>query len=292
VREHGARAVLRAAMPPDPPLTPATYVRICRRLRPDLAREYVDGRLIAVGFNRVRPTRWVEEIDGYLDYWAESAGRPHVVGSSYNLEPRAAYACWRAGILSRVVRRLAKTQSAWCWALWQTREVGRAPTARRLRIGIRVAVRHPKLFALGFAHDRIGMRTLRVLERLPRWMVSAALGSVQIISPAYTCTPIPTTGLRELLVLCAEAQETITAPRRRALSHLGIGYSAWLSIARRVPARLDLLDAIWHGADEETLDRLADETRTESLALLLAGEPVPPAVPLPKLPKEDACQPT
>jgi len=75
------------------------YVGVCRRL--DKRFEDEDGRLVAVGFNHVRPTVWVDPGRGYdlfRPYWGQIAPRPLLVGSSYNPTPADAYWAFRQGL--------------------------------------------------------------------------------------------------------------------------------------------------------------------------------------------------
>lgn len=75
------------------PVTKPMYVGMCRRIDPRLRG--VDGRLIAAGYNKIRPTEWVDKIWGFLNFWDNYVPRPHIVGSYYNPSPKDAFWAWR-----------------------------------------------------------------------------------------------------------------------------------------------------------------------------------------------------
>jgi hypothetical protein len=71
------------------------YVRLCRRLYPDkFGYDLIDGRLVGTAWNFLSPCQWAEEIDDFLRYWNGCAGRPGIVGSSYNPDPQMAFGSW------------------------------------------------------------------------------------------------------------------------------------------------------------------------------------------------------
>jgi hypothetical protein len=117
-----ARIWARVTRPPRPILTPGAYVAACRRLagdrvytdvvldgdppwRPLVGYSRVDGRLVAAGFGLCPPRRWVEsELDRFLRFWRRTAGRPGLVGSSYNPHsPEVTYQALRAGVPAWIV---------------------------------------------------------------------------------------------------------------------------------------------------------------------------------------------
>lgn len=110
--------------------TAARYVGVCRRISRALpppeegglswleGEGRVDGRLIAVGFQRVPPMEWIRGLRGeprrlvdFLSFWDATQGRPETVGSSYNSSPEDAFAFWASGIPMRLARRLPS--SSW-----------------------------------------------------------------------------------------------------------------------------------------------------------------------------------
>lgn len=89
------------------------YVRACRRLDAE-GWPSVDGRIVAVGLDRVPPREWVlgESRDGraprtladFVAWWNAMQELPGTVGSSYNAAPETAFALWSS---SPAVRRAA-----------------------------------------------------------------------------------------------------------------------------------------------------------------------------------------
>lgn len=112
VREHGADPTEpgglawilsgEAGRSPLPAITTdREYTRAVRRILrraglDDLAA--TDGRLLAVGYDSVPPSRMARLLPAWLRFWGRAASRPEPVGSCYNVAPATA---WRA-----FVRRL------------------------------------------------------------------------------------------------------------------------------------------------------------------------------------------
>lgn len=73
------------------PRSAGEYAAIVRRL----GQVEGDGRLLAVGYNCVSPTQFLELLDDWLAYWYRAAVRPETVGSNYNPSPEEAWVAYR-----------------------------------------------------------------------------------------------------------------------------------------------------------------------------------------------------
>lgn len=257
LREHGTLHPLR----PPPPITSARdYVRVCRRLRHDIGRASVDGRLVAVGWNHESPSRWVDgRVDAFVDYWRATQRRPDLVGSVYNAAPCDVYAVWRAGVSAPLWQR----RGAWYSSAWvaQVRAhprgdcSGRA-TPERVRLVLLLAARFvPILRVAHAASARLSVRDLRALARLPGWLLRAA-------GPAWIEESRPGGWrLRPQWERIAAVQDAITPSRRRVLEAARIPAQLWAHIAETRPALLDALSGEGSREDAEA----------EGIALVLAG---------------------
>lgn len=105
-----------ASVSPWPNLDPwkdvdsaAMYGDICRRLAfkqggvmvgsvlMDLdGPSRIDGRLVAVGFNHVKPRQWIGEhmLGSFVSWWNKSQEAPFQVGSQLNADPKVAFKIW------------------------------------------------------------------------------------------------------------------------------------------------------------------------------------------------------
>lgn len=127
----GARIWARRTSPPLPITSAAAYVGVVRRLawgRTDLppleGESRVDGRLLAVGWNCVSPTRFLDLLPAWIAYWERAADRPKVVGSCYNgSSPEEAFQCflghvpaWVATRVGALALRLSPARARWAAA--------------------------------------------------------------------------------------------------------------------------------------------------------------------------------
>jgi hypothetical protein len=104
-RGEGDRFTWEKATRPQarfPKITSAAhYVAVCRRLAAKYGNAIPeDGRIIAVGWNHVTPSRWVRdgEVLAFERWWKAAVKRPDTVGSCYNPTPEEVYASMRAGL--------------------------------------------------------------------------------------------------------------------------------------------------------------------------------------------------
>lgn len=106
----GARAFTRRTLPSrDHKIASAgMYVGVCRRVARERGIELpIDGRLIAVGFNHVPPSKWIYgPLDEFIAYYCDAVPRPSIVGSPYNSSPEQVYIAMRCGIPAKIVERL------------------------------------------------------------------------------------------------------------------------------------------------------------------------------------------
>jgi hypothetical protein len=154
----GARHFLMAVRPARRITSAAQYVGVCRRIDPLLHE--VDGRLIAVGWNHVRPREWVEHgLARFIGYWEAVAERPDRVGSPYNQPPELVMDAWRSKCPEGVAAGLASNAR---WHKYLRRRL-RGRLLTRLRRVAR-AVRHTSIG--GADLDRWTNRALEALGRL------------------------------------------------------------------------------------------------------------------------------
>jgi hypothetical protein len=273
VAEHGRTAIVAASERAAPMrrMLPDEYVRVCRRIRPDLHRSAgVDGRLIAVGYGRVRPHEWAWSIDCFLGYWEEAARRPHVVGSCHNHDPEVVYQAWRAGVSARDLRRLGWRIAA-VEPLARPARYGTQPSHRTVRRAVRCTLTHRALCdEVKGGLVALSRRNVRALLRLPPWQVAAAVGAYRadhpdVLRPSWT----------DFASYLHEAQQALEPSWRRVLSRYGVGRLDWLVIARATPAALDLAAALADGEPAEVVELLRRAARVEEIAHALAGEEVP-----------------
>jgi hypothetical protein len=203
--EHGLRGLRYAdvcalrSLAPRRYETVGEYVRACYRLArmssqlTDVEASQVcalDFRVVAVGFCRVPPRRWVEEgaLLRFADYWNRATLRSETVGSPYNtVDPFTAYTAMLAGIPASA---LLMNESAFIMifrcrdgrvALW------RHPSRRTIREFVdasrcyrRASARAPE----GGGPVYISIGAAKLLGRMPAWAQRAAI-------VAFTSTGAP-----------------------------------------------------------------------------------------------------
>lgn len=210
----GAHIWERVTRPPRKIESAAQYVGVCRAMA--RGREYllpsgdyapiagegrIDGRIVAVGFNRESPTRWVGRKAGdgpvrglvlFLEYWVQVAERPHIVGSSCNrIEPEAAYRAMRAGVPAHVVRVLGSRAVRMREPETRIRRLPRR-RIRRLLDAARAAGRT----SLREEHEhRFSTRALAALGRLCPELQRVAIEAMRARLESFDC---PTIRVRDI----------------------------------------------------------------------------------------------
>jgi hypothetical protein len=246
-------------------------VAACRRL--DEALRDVDGRLIAAGWRRVPPRRWVEDghLDLFLAYWQRAAQRPSIIGSCYNRDPDDAADAWWIGVPASYVRAgLPLTHLRGARRLTRRARI-RLARAGRAALRTSVSSRHPdaRRWTVG-ALARIG-RLSPEAQRAVAWATDRALPAGQVIRP------------RDIAWAAA-------APIVRAIGASERARIAWAAGRRRAelagypPAVAELCPA-YPGVPMQIAERIArgespasvsgGMTRRDAHDWLCAGAPVP-----------------
>lgn len=164
---------------PKPIRSHRQYVGICRRIARSLGLglcndngSSIDYRLVAVGFQRVSPSRWVGgELGRFVAYWKHAAPRDLVVGSCYNPSPDFAYAALRAGVPALAVKYLGEPILA--------KYVGGKKLPRRLRRLLFLAAKAASRTSLPTRDvEKFSLRGLATLGRLSPELQRAAIASI------------------------------------------------------------------------------------------------------------------
>ena len=128
---------------------------------------YVDGRLLAAGWNLTAPTRWARELESWLEYWAQAAPNPSPVGSSYNpLDPSLVAVARRIGVPAWILRGATGEGYGGGWHL-----------IRCLRLPERLAqIASPDLSTRRLGTARVPRRLVTRLARAARAMARTSAG--------------------------------------------------------------------------------------------------------------------